>query len=125
VVAVLLPGPQVKPNHHVIALPRSQQQNLAAKNNDYSTVHKRDRVYFPMTCLIQRRYFPVLFEPGLALSLFPCQFLDANDCHLDFMSAMTTTCIGGEIFSRVHTFRISADCKVLPQEQEETDVEND
>jgi len=78
-----------------------------------------------MTCLIQRRSFPVLFEPGLALSSFPRQFLDANDRHLDFMSAMTTTCVGGEIFSCVHMFRISADCKVLPQEQEETDVEND
>jgi hypothetical protein len=57
-----------------------------------------------MMCLIQRRSFPVLFEPGLALSLFPHQFLDANDCHLDFMSAMTTTCAGGEISSRIHMF---------------------
>jgi hypothetical protein len=39
--------------------------------------------------------------------------LDVNDHHLDFMSAMTTTCVGGEIFSHVHTFRISADCEVL------------
>jgi hypothetical protein len=45
VVAVLLPGPRVKPNHLVIALPRSRQQNLAAKNDDYSTVHKLDCVY--------------------------------------------------------------------------------
>jgi hypothetical protein len=62
-------------------------------------------------------FLSVLCEPGLAVSLFPHQFLDANDCHLDFMSAMTTTCIGGEIFSRIYMFQISADCKVLPQEQ--------
>jgi hypothetical protein len=49
-------------------------------------------------------FFSCVFEPGLALSLFPRQFLDANDRHLDFMSAMTTTCAGGEISSRIHMF---------------------
>jgi hypothetical protein len=34
-------------------------------------------------------FFSCVFEPGLALSSFPRQFLDANDRYLDFMSAMT------------------------------------
>jgi hypothetical protein len=45
--------------------------------------------------------------------LFPRRFLDASDCHLDSMSAMMTTCVGGNTFSHAHTFQISADDNVL------------